>query len=89
MLHVAFDELPRGGAQQMCARQIGPRYAKRHHILQLVAETIGAARLVEAGARPDAAGQRLIGQPAVQENVQRTVRCLHLYRAENVDPIAG
>ena len=87
MLHVAFDELARGGPQKMRARQIRPRHAKRHHVLQLIAEPVGAACLVETGARPDAARQRLIRQPAVQENVQRTVRSLHLYGSQSLVPL--
>ena len=86
MLHVALGELPRRGAQQMLARQVGLRDAERHDVLQLVAEAIGAARLIEAGARPDAAGERLIEQPAVQQDVHRAVGRLHLNRAERVVP---
>ena len=66
VLHVAFDELARGGAQQVLARDAGVATLKRHHILELVAETIGAAQLIERGARPDAARERLIEQPAIQ-----------------------
>jgi hypothetical protein len=55
MLHIAFEELARRRAQQVLARNVGPRHAQRHHILQLIAKAIGAARLIESGARPDAA----------------------------------
>ena len=89
MLHVAFDELPRGGAQQMRARQSGPRHAERHHVLQLIAEAVGAAGLVEAGARPQAARQRLVEQPAVQHDVHRAVRRPHLHGAEQSRPSAA
>ena len=48
MLHVALDELPRRGAQQVLARHRRLRGDQRHAVLQLVAEAVGAARLVEA-----------------------------------------
>ena len=54
VLHVAFDELPSRGAEQMLAREVGPGQQQRHHVLQLIAEAEGAARLVVAGARPEA-----------------------------------
>ena len=73
MLHVALDELPRRSAKQMFARQIGPSGGERHAILQLVAKTIGAAGLIEGRARPDAAGERLIEQPAVEHDVHRPI----------------
>ena len=88
MLHVALDELPRGGAQQVLARHRRPRGGQRHAVLQLVAEAIRAARLVESRARPDAAGQRLVQQPAVQHDIHRPVGRLHLDRAEHLVPVA-
>ena len=53
MLDIAFDELSRSGAQQMLAGQRGPRRGERHAILQLIAEAIGAAGLIESGTRPE------------------------------------
>ena len=87
VLHVAFGELARGGAQDLLAQQRGPREAQRHRILQLVAETVGAARLVEAGARPGAAGQRLIQQPAIHHDVERAVGRLDLHVAGELVPV--
>ena len=60
MLDVALDELPRGRAQQVLACHGRLHGGQRHAVLQLVAKAIGTARLVEARAGPDAAGQRLI-----------------------------
>ncbi len=37
-----------GGAQDLRAREVGTRDGERHHVLQLVAEPVRAARLVEA-----------------------------------------
>ena len=48
MLHVAFDELPAGGDQQMLAQQLRSREREGHHILQLIAKAERPARLIEA-----------------------------------------
>jgi len=40
MLHIAFAELMRGGAQQMFAGQGRFGVHQRHHVLQLVAESV-------------------------------------------------
>ena len=94
---------PGGGCHQCCTSPSGnwrPRTAascsrsscglgvdQRHRVLQLVAEAEGAAGLVEAAARPDAAGERLVEQPAVGQDVERGVGRLHLHRAERVLPV--
>ncbi len=89
VLDVAFDELPRRRPQQVLAGQRRARGGERHAVLQLVAEAVGAARLVEGGAGPDAAGERLVEQPAVQHDVHRPVGRLHLDRPEDVVPVLG
>ena len=89
MLDVALDELSRRRAQQVLARHGRLRGDQRHAVLQLVAEAVGTARLVERRARPDAAGQRLIQQPAVQHDIHRPVGGLHLDRAEHIVPVAA
>ena len=89
MLHIALDELPRRGTQQMFAGNRGFRDAQRHHVLKLVAKAIGAACLVKRRARPNPARQRLIQQPTVQQNVHRTVRRRHLDRAKRGVPERG
>ena len=58
-----------------------------HHVLQLVAKAEGAARLVERGACPQPAGQYLVQQPAVGQNVHRAVWCLDLHGAQRVRPV--
>ena len=60
MLHVAFAELMRGGAQQMLAGEGRLGMHQRHHILQLIAETEGAAGLIKPRAPPQPAAQGLI-----------------------------
>src|SRR3546814_5931574 len=45
VLHIAFLELAPGRAQQLRAGFVGFGDAGRHHVLQLVAETVGTAGL--------------------------------------------
>ena len=87
VLHVARGELPRRRAQQVFSREIGPRERERHPVLQLIAEAIGAARLVEGGTRPHPTGERLVEQPAIQHQVERAVGRAHLHGAEHVVPL--
>ena len=46
MLHVAFDELPRRGVQQVRAAEVRPRVQQRQHVLELIAEAERAAGLI-------------------------------------------
>ncbi len=87
VLHVAFHELAAGAAQQVLAHERGLGVHQRHHVLQLVAEAERASRLVVAAARPQAAGDRLVEQPAVGQHVERRVRRFHLDRAEGALPV--
>ncbi len=89
VLDVALDELPRRRPQQVCTRHRRPHSDERHAVLQLIAEAVGAARLVERRTGPDAAGERLIQQPAVQHDVHRPVRGLHLDRAKGIVPVTA
>jgi hypothetical protein len=73
----------------MRARLLRPGEAERHAVLELVAEAVGAARLVEGRPRPDAAGDRLVEQPAVQHDVHRPVRRADLDGAEHLAPVRG
>ena len=87
MLHIALGKLARSGAQDLIAQQLGLRQPQRHRVLQLIAESIGAAGLVEAGASPGAAGQRLIEQPAIHHDVERTVWRLDLHVSRELFPM--
>ena len=89
MLHVAFGKLPSGGAKDMRPRLLRPSEGQCHAVLQLVAEPIGAACLVEGRARPDAAGERLVEQPAVQHDVHRPVRRPDLHGLQERLPMYG
>jgi hypothetical protein len=52
MLDVALHELMARRAQEMLARQVRAGQQQREDILQLIAESIGAAGLVVTGPRP-------------------------------------
>ena len=88
MLDVALDKLPRRGAQQMIANQLRSGECQRHVILQLIAEPIGAARLIKCRARSNPTRQRLVEQPTVQHDVHRAIRRANLHRADNLIPVA-
>ena len=68
---------------------ISVRDHQRHHVLELIAKAVRAARLIKRRSRPDAAGQRLVEQPAVEHDVHAAIRRLDLHRAENVVPGLG
>ena len=50
MLNIAFDELTRGGTQELRTRNVSSRHRERHYVLQLIPETVGSAGLVKGGA---------------------------------------
>src|SRR6202022_2306019 len=58
-----------------------------HRILQLVAKSERAARLIIAAAAPQATRQYLIRQPAVGQHVKRWIGRLHLHGAECPLPV--
>ena len=77
-------------SENVRARQFRRRIEKRHRILQLIAEAERAARLIERGAPPEAAAQRLVQQPAIEQQIGREQRRVHLQRAEHrVPPVRG
>ena len=86
VLHVALGELSGGRAQQVFARQVGPDSGERHAILQLVTKAIGSAGLIEGRAGPNAAGERLVEQPAIEHEVHRAVGSLDLDCAQSLIP---
>ncbi len=86
MLDVALHELARRGPQEMLAGQIGPREHERQDILELVAEAVRPARLVVAGARPEAAGEVLVEEPPVHEEVEGVVGGRDAHGAERLFP---
>src|SRR5437762_2121376 len=87
VLHVAFVKLARGAEQQVFTYKAWFGMDQRHHILQLVAKTDRASRLIEAAARPETAGKGLVHQPAIQQNVDGRIGCFDIHGAERVIPI--
>ncbi len=49
-----------------------PDKSQGHHVLQLIAKAEGAARLVDGITCPQPAGQRLVSQPAIGQQVEGT-----------------
>ena len=87
VLHVPLAKLMGGGAQQLLAEQRRPRVDQRHGVLELIAKTKGAAGLVKACARPQAARQGLVEQPAVGENIEGWIWRFDVNRGECVIPM--
>ena len=77
----------RGGAEQMLAGQRRFGMHERHHILQLVAKPVGAARLIKPRPAPETAAQGLIQQPAVRHHVHGGIRRINVHRTEGSIPI--
>ncbi len=75
-------------AQDVRPGDLGRGVDQGHHVLELVAEAERAARLVEARARPVPAGEHLVEQPAVGQQVERRVGRLHLHDAQATLPAA-
>ena len=87
MLHIAFAELTRCGAEQMLAGQGRFGMHQGHHVLQLVAESVGAAGLIKPGSAPEPATQGLIQEPAVCHHVDGGIGRIDVDRAEGPTPI--
>ncbi len=87
VLHVAFLKLVRRREQDLFARDLRTAVDERHHVLQLIAKTERAARLVERRTRPNATRKRLIQEPAIEHRIQRGVRRSHFNRAEQFIPM--
>ena len=86
MLHIALLELARRAKQYMLAQKRRLRMHERHGILKLVSISERPARLVEAAARPEPAGECLVDQPAVAQQVERLVRRIHVDCADRTFP---
>ena len=87
MLYVAFNKLTAGTQRDLLARGTRLGVHQRHHVLQLIALAVRAARLVVAASGPQPARQRLIHAPAIGQHVERRVGWFDLYRAERVPPV--
>jgi hypothetical protein len=86
MLHVALDELPGRGTENLLASERAIGDHQRHHVLELVAKAVGAACLIKGRARPQATGDRLIEKPAIHEDIQRAIWRRHFESSQDVVP---
>ena len=90
VLDVPLRELPAGGQQDLVAGQLGAGGEEGQDILQLIAKAEGAAGLVKGGTSPDAAAQRLVLQPAVDQQVGGQFGGAHFDRPqERIPPGPG
>ena len=87
MLDVSFPELAGCAAEQVLAHEARLGVDERHYVLQLVAETEGAARLVVSVSSPKTAGKRLVQEPAIGQHIERLVGSFHLNCAKRVVPV--
>src|SRR5262245_35185305 len=62
---------------------------ERHAILQLIAEPVRAARLIERRACPYPAGERLIERPAIEDEIHCAIGRFDLNGAEHGVPVLG
>ncbi len=87
VLNVALDELSARTEQQVLAQHPGPGVDHRHRVLQLIAEAERPAGLVVAAAGPHPAGDGLVHQPAVGQQVQRRIGRGDLHGAQCMAPV--
>src|SRR5207253_939546 len=62
---------------------------ERGSVLELVAKAERAARLIERRPPPQAAGERLVEEPAVRHEIEAAARCLHLDRGQRRLPVGA
>src|SRR2546423_1752778 len=87
VLHIAFFELVSGGACELRTRYVWSRIDERHYILQLISETVSAARLVESCARQHSTRQCLIGQPTIENRIHSGVGRMDFYGFKYFVPV--
>ena len=87
MKHVSLFELVRRTSQDMGPRHRRRSVHQRHHVLELIAISVGPARLIERGSSQQATRNALVEEPAVQEQIGRLIRSLDLDRAEKAIPV--
>src|SRR5206468_1137094 len=86
-LDIALRKLVSGSAHELLAEERGLAVEERHRVLELIAEAERTTGLVEPASTPHPAGEHLVDQPAVREEVERRIRRLNVDRAERAIPI--
>src|SRR4030042_4863871 len=87
MLDISLLELTGSTEEEVLAHETRLGVDERHYVLQLIAETEGAPRLVISAARPKAARQSLVQEPARGQEIDGLVGCFDIYCAERVIPV--
>src|SRR3990170_931118 len=87
MLDITLLELMGCAQEEMLTHEPRLGVDERHHVLQLVAETEGAPRLVVSAAGPKTARERLVQEPAIGQDINGRVGCFHLHCAKRVIPV--
>ena len=76
----------RGRADYLFARYVWLRINQGHYVLQLIAKTERAARLIKCRASSHATGKGLIKQPAVYQHVHRNIRSFDFDYSQQLIP---
>ena len=87
MLDISLMELTGSAAEEVLAHEARLGVDKRHHVLQLIAETEGAPWLVVSIPGPKTARYSLVQEPAIGQDVDGLVGCFHIHCAESVIPV--
>ncbi len=82
-LQIAWDACE----QDLFAGQVGPGMKNRQHVLKLIPEPVGAARLVKPTPAKDPAGQGLIKQPAIPKDIDSIIGRGELHGSQNRIPV--
>ena len=77
MLHISLDKLPGRCAKDVFACTRGGCVQQSHDILELITKAKCSAGLEKSGASPEAATQRLIEKPAIEQIVDGRNRSDH------------
>jgi hypothetical protein len=87
MQHIARFKLMPRRFQDLRACNIRASLQKRHCILKLVAETERPTRLIQRGASPHAASERLIQHPTIEHQIHAGIRSFNRDGIEDLIPL--
>jgi len=87
MLDISLPELTGSAEEEVLAHEERLSVDERHHVLQLIAETEGAPRLVVSVPGPKSARYSLVQEPAIGQDIDGLVGCFHLHCAKRVIPV--
>ena len=87
MLDISLLELAGCTQEQVLAHETRLGVDERHYVLQLVAETEGAARLVVSGSSPKTTYKSLVQEPAIGQHIEGLIGSFNLNCAKRVVPV--